>query len=211
MEYLLVSLIGGVVGASELLFRYRDAPRRTFKKGAAWLYVLSNAVAAGVALLLIRTFGWDFGRQGDGRGATQILVAGFGSVALFRSNLFVLKAGDQNIGAGPSLLLTSLLGAADRTVDREQAEERNAQVRPIMDPVDFNKAKESLVAVCVAASSSVSAEEAQSLKTAVAALEVSPGVGPKAKSFVLGLLLIQVVGVSVLRSAVACLRDEIGY
>lgn len=209
MAYVIVAALGALVGLSELLFRYRDSPTRTLREGATWAYILFNAAGAGAALLLIRAFGWDFGKTGDAKTTTQILVAGFGSLALFRSNLFVVKAGDQNIGAGPSLVLLSLLGAADRSVDRVQASIRNKDVGPIMASVDFNKAKESLVTVCLAASSSVPADEAETLRTTVAAIDASPGIGPKAKSYVLGLLLVQAVGIAVLRSAVTGLGGEI--
>lgn len=102
MAYALVALLGAVVGVSELLFRYRDDPGHSLTKVAALSYVAFNAAASAGALVLIRALHLDFGKTGSAAATAQILVASFGSIAFFRSSFFVLRAGDQNIGAGPN-------------------------------------------------------------------------------------------------------------
>ena len=190
------------------MFRYRDSPLILFKRGAAWAYILVNAAASVAALGLIEALDWRFGQRHSALAATRLLVAGFGSVALFRSNLFVVKAGDENIGAGPSLVLASILGAADRAVDREQAQKRAASVRPVMGDVDFDRAKQALVSFALTATVSVSPKAAGDLKLGVAALD-SADFASDVKSMILGLMLIDEVGLDVLKKSVEALDTSI--
>jgi hypothetical protein len=207
-NYLYGGLIGGLLGTAELISRYRDRPSRVLLQLAAWSYVLVNAAASLAALLLIDRFKWDFGQTGSALAATQVLVAGLGAAVLFRSSLFVFKVGDENVGMGPSLVLSSLLGAADRSVDRAQATARLKVVSQTMPGVDFAKAQDALVAACLAASANVSAEDANKLRQSVQALSAS-GASPASKSVTLGLLLIDTVGAEVLKAAVIALGNEI--
>lgn len=207
--YALAASIGGLVGLGELIFRYRDAPAALFRRSASWAYVGFNAAAATAALAFIVAFGWRFGQTDeDSLRVTRVLVAGFGSVALFRTNLFVVKAGDENIGAGPSLLLASLLGATDRAVDRYQARKRAEDVSPIMADVSFELASQALVSFALTATVSVPPQAKEDLKTGVAALE-SADFPDQTKSMILGLMLIDVVGLDVLRQSVEALGESI--
>lgn len=206
--YLLAGAFGAAVGLAELLFRYRDSPLVLFKRAAAWTYIGFNAAASAGAAALIVALDWKFGKTGSALDATRVLVAGFGSVALFRSNLFVVKAGDENIGAGPSLVLAGILGAADRAVDREQAQTRANSVRPVMGEVNFDLAKQALVSFALTATVSVSPKAAEELKVGVAALD-SADFADNVKSMILGLMLIDEVGLDVLKRSVDALAGSI--
>lgn len=208
LNYVLAGLIGALLGCAELIARYRDRPSRVIGRSAGWAYILVNAAASCAALLLIDRFKWDFGQSGSALRTTQVLIAGLGSATLFRSSLFVVKVGDENVGVGPSLVLSSLLGAADRSVDREQAIARLKDVGQAMRGVAFTKAQDALVSACLAATANVSAEDAAALKQSVQALSASSA-SPPSKSLILGLLLIDTVGSGVLTSAVSALGDEI--
>jgi hypothetical protein len=58
----------------------------------------------------------------------RILAAGLAAMALFRSSLFTLRIGTQDVQIGPNELLKRLLFAVDRGVDRVQADRRDAFV-----------------------------------------------------------------------------------
>ena len=144
-------MIGALVGVAELVSRYRDAPSRALHNWAAALYVGLNATAAVAALALIRAFDWKFGASDTGAVEwTRALVAGFGAMALFRSALFIVRAGDQDVGIGPSGLLQVVLSAADRAVDRGRAGARALEVTDTMAGVSFDRAAEALPAYCLA-------------------------------------------------------------
>ena len=97
---------------------------------------------------MIQTFGWTFGVEGDGAELrwTQALVAGFGAMAFLRSAVFVVRAGDQDVGVGPSGFLQVVLNATDRAVDRRRAGARAHEVARAMSGVSFEKAAEALPA-----------------------------------------------------------------
>ena len=122
-QALIVGLLAGSVGLTEIVTRYRSDPKYALRHSlAAWLYIGLNAAAGVAALFLIRAFGWTFG-QSKNVDLWRILVASFGAIAFFRSSLFVAKVGGSDVGVGPSLVLGALLDAFDRDVDRKSAAE----------------------------------------------------------------------------------------
>jgi hypothetical protein len=206
-----VLAIGALVGTGELIARYRDAPLAALLSLAAIIYILFNAAASISALALVRTFGWKLGLGGASDHAqdwVQVLAAGFGAMALFRSSLFVVRAGDQDIGVGPSSFLQVVLIAADRGVDRTRAKARASTVTRITKNVSFNKAMTALPSTCIALMQNLADSEQQEISRAVTALGTS-AMEPGAKVLALGLLLMNYVGDSVLEEAVRSLGDAI--
>lgn len=202
--------LGGGVGLAELVTRYRDQPSALPRSVSFWFYILLNAGASALAFALIRVFGWTFGQTlGPARTVTQVLVAGLGAMTLFRSSLFNLKVGDEDVGIGPSALLTSLLSVVDRSVDRRRATDRSRSVGRTMSTVSFLKAKISLPAYCLQLMQNVPLEEQQKLRTAVDALGLT-AMDDDLKSLNLGLLIMNTVGPAVLEAAVRDLGLKIG-
>lgn len=209
IAYAIVVAIGCLVGAAELISRYRDRPTSLIRVPGTWAYVLLNGSAAAGALLLIHAFGWKIGAKSAGSVETaQVLVAGFGSMMVFRSALFTIRVGDEDVAVGPSTLLFSLLTAADRGVDRVQAKTRSADAGRIMAGISFERARLALPTYCLGLLQNVSAEDQADLRTAVDALAASEMTDGQ-KALNLGLLLMNVAGPDVLMAAVQTLRDEI--
>jgi hypothetical protein len=122
LDWAAAALLGGAVGASELISRYKDHPGAAIKTWPAGVYIAINGIAingiaSASALGLIHVNGWF----GPSRW-TQILMAGVSAMAFFRTSLFVVGAGHRDVGVGPSGFLQIFLGAADRAVDRRRAE-----------------------------------------------------------------------------------------
>ncbi|RAY13186.1 hypothetical protein DPM19_22105 [Actinomadura craniellae] len=208
IAYLIVATLGGLVGMAELITRYRDRPASLVRVPSTWAYVLLNAGAGVGALLLIRTFGWDLGaRTASTTAAAQMVAASLGSMAVFRSALFTVRVGDEDVAVGPSTLLTSLLAAADRGVDRMQAETRVREAENFTE-ISFEKARLALPTLCLALLQNVSAEDQADLRTAVDALAGSEMTDAQ-KSLNLILLLMNVAGPAVVKAAVGLLGDEI--
>ena len=152
---------------------------------------------------LIHAYGW-FGASRW----TQVLMAGVSEMAFFRTSLFVVRAGDRDVGVGPSGFLQIFLAAADRALDRKRAAARSDGVAAAMNGVDFNKALPALPPYCLALMQNVSPEDQQVLSKALDALQQS-GAEPTVKALLLGLELINVVGLDVLTTAVESLGDQI--
>jgi hypothetical protein len=203
LDWAAVATLGGTVGSSELVSRYRDSPNAAIKTWAAAVYVAINALASVAALGLIHANGWFATSRW-----TQMLMAGISAMAFFRTSLFVVRAGDRDVGIGPSGFLQIFLAAADRAVDRNRASARSDVVAQVMKGVDFDRAVKALPPYCVAPMQNVSPEDQQVLNRALKDLEERP-TDPGVKALLLGLELINVVGADVLTTAVDSLGDRI--
>jgi hypothetical protein len=203
LDWPAVALLGGVVGASELVSRYKDHPAAAIKTWPAAFYIALNSIASIGALGLIHANGW-FGPSHW----SQILMAGVSAMAFFRTSLFVVRAGDRDVGVGPSGFLQIFLTAADRAVDRKRAAARSDAVADVMKGVDFSKAFKALPPYCVALMQNVSTEDQKVLERVLEALG-KRDTDASVKSLLLGIELINVVGEDVLTTAVKSLAEQI--
>ena len=203
LDWVAVALLGGIVGTSELISRYKDDPWAAVRSWPARFYIAVNCAASLGALGLIHANRW-FGPTRW----TQILMAGVSAMAFFRTSLFVVRAGDRDVPVGPSGFLQIFLAAADRAVDRQRAAARSAAVVAAMKGVDYEKAKDALPPYCLALMQNVSDGEQKDLKDAVETLAGGRMDG-SIKGRILGLQLMKVVGPVVLTAAVEALRGEL--
>lgn len=213
IDWVAVALTGALVGAGELVGRYRDAPAKALRTLPSSIYIAINAGASLLALAVIRVFGWTFTISPSATAElrwVQVMLAGLGAIALFRSSLFVLRVGDQDVGFGPSTLLQIILGAVDRAVDRSRGQDRADVVDNVMTDVDFAKAQEALPTYCLALMQNLSTEDQEAFGREVLALKES-NMSDRAKSLALGLAVMNVMGEDVLRSAVKSLGSEIKH
>jgi hypothetical protein len=205
LDWAAVAMLGGVVGASELVSRYKDDPRAAIRSWPAIFYIAINCAASVGALGLIHSNHWF-----EKSRWTQILMAGVTAMAFFRTSLFVVRAGDRDVGVGPSGFLQIFLAAADRAVDRKRAKARSDAVAEVMTGVDYTKALKALPPYCLALMQSVPPEDQELLSRALQALDMRDA-EPSVKALLLGIELINVVGVDVLTTAVKSLGEQIRY
>jgi hypothetical protein len=206
LDGLLVLLLGAAVGVGELVSRYRDAPGAALKTSPALLYIVINAASALAALALMRAFDWTLGVTGaEALRWTQVLVAGFGSMAVFRTSLFTVRVADQDIGVGPVSFLQVILGAADRAVDRIRAQDRSDAVSEAMQGISFDKAYEALPAYAFALMQNLPDEDQELFARQLALIDKAE-MENAIKTRMLGLALLNLVGEDVLRAAVDSLR-----
>jgi hypothetical protein len=207
-RYETVGLIGASVGTAELLSRYRDAPSFVLLSPPGIGYIALNVAASLIALAVIRAFGWKFGASGSSLAATQVLTGGFGAMALFRSSLLTVKAGSDDVGIGPSSVLSIMMAASDRSADRLRAADRAGRVHEIMGDVSYAKAQDSLPTVAVALMQNLSPTDVAALNADLDALKTKDLLD-STKALLLGLKLTNVVSTSVLAAAKASLRDAV--
>ena len=205
-----VFLLGALVGVAELVSRYKDDPGGALRSRPGLLYLALNALAGLFALILVYKFDWRFDLEpGDKLRWTRILLSGFGSMGLFRSSLFKVRAGDVDIGVGPSSFLQVVLNAVDREVDRLRAEARARQIGAIMAGVTFSKAAVALPTICLALMQNLPKEDQEQLGRQIQALQAPAVSDDGVKALALGLYLMNVVGRDVLAAAVASLGSKI--
>ena len=212
MADLWVVLIGGFVGVSELLLRYRDNPLASLMTLSSAFYVLLNAFAAWLALYVMGVFGLAACAADPcavDETVQRILFAGLGGMAVLRASVLTFKLQDQEIGVGPAAILQIYMSVADRATDRSRAHQARARsITKLMKDVDVDKARVSLPATCFALMQNVSAEEQKIISTQVNGLEGIDLPSP-VKSTILGLSLLDIVGEGALQAAIDLLGDEI--
>lgn len=211
-QWFIVALFGGLVGGGELVSRYRDAPTGALRTKASVFYIGINVAASLGALALANAFQWNFGiSPSAGKEQiiwTRVLVSGFGAMALFRTSLFRVRAGSQEIGIGPVSFLSIFLNAADREIDRRRAQARADLVSTIMTGLDYAKTFKALPPYCLALMQNLPDEVQEALARDLQLLDKEP-MDDSLKIRLLGLALVNVVGMNVLREAVNSLGGEI--
>src|SRR5271165_585781 len=149
LPWVAVAGLGGLLGTTELIGRYRDEPVKSLFTWAGLFYVCVNMIASLSAYALARVFHWriDLGATGatqtggsDSSASAEwsmVLITGLSAMALFRSSLFIRRVGDKDVGIGPGGVLATLLEVTDRYVDRGRGGNRVDDVNRIMQGVDF--------------------------------------------------------------------------
>lgn len=218
IAYVFAVCFGGSVGAAELISRYRDAPDRALRTMPSFFYIALNAGGSLAALYLIYVFRVTLGFADETTGAWKtdpinlvkaVMLAGFSSLLFFRTSLFKFKAGDSDLAIGPSIVLDTLLGAADRAVDRAMAQPRADFVHGLMSDISFEKASVILPSHCLSLMQNVTNEETQRVAGVVNELRAKNEMPDKIKALNLGLALLSVVGQKVLNTAVTSLKHDL--
>lgn len=204
VDFLSVFLIGALVAVGELTSRYKDDPVKAIISAPAGVYVAVNGLASVGALVFAHTFGWTFGATDGQIRVIQVLVAGFGAIALFRTSLFNVTVADQAIGVGPSVLLNVILTAADRAVDRGRALDRSQAVVGIMKDISFDNSADSIQLFCTRLMQNALPTETDRIAQTVSTLrdKLNKDVPDQVKSYVFGLSLLGLVGEKVLRKSI---------
>lgn len=209
--YIVVAALAGFVALLEILIRYRDALRDLVKEWSAWAYIAIHVLASVGALWLLEEYVTI--AQSDlpetQQTVAKILVAAFASLAVIRGTVFQARLEDRVIDVGPHALVSALLGATDRSMDRRHAEHRSSVVTGIMSSVDFNKAQAALPTHCFNAMRTVSIEEQEAVSQQVSSIARLHAMPDYAKALNLGFLLIDIVGEDLLRQAVKDLGPSI--
>lgn len=212
LDYLLVAAFGALVGVVEMVSRYRDAPTRAIFTLPGIIYISVNSAASLAALALSHLFGWTYSfnveTQAEVVRWSQVIAAGFGAMLVFRTSLFTVRSGEEDVGVGLSSLLQVILNAADRAVGRTRAEARASAVAKLIWGVSFEKAKSQLPAVCSAMIPSFPPDEGARLTDRVKLID-GADLRSRAKLLSLGLTLVDYFGEEVLKAAVEALGDDI--
>jgi len=209
LNYFAVAVIGALVGLGELVSRYKDAPERALLGSpSAWFYCVINAAASVTALYSLIVFDVTFGKTGTALNWARILAAGFGAMALFRTALFTVRIGTQDVGVGPVGFLQVILAAIDRAIDRRRASGRASEVDSLMQDLSFEKSMIALPTFCLALMQNLSDDDQKRLGQSMISLNQA-NLPDGVKLRILGIYLLNAVGPVALKSAITSLGGEI--
>jgi hypothetical protein len=122
---LLAFVCGGSVGVAEIVSRYRDEPlQATFSPFGLLYTCLNGAIALGLLAVVLR-YRTQLGLPAGMDSFWAALLAGFGSTALMRTRLAVIRGSDnKDISIGPDIVIKTLLQMVDQYIDRARAQTR---------------------------------------------------------------------------------------
>ncbi|MEO6093239.1 MAG: hypothetical protein ABIT04_13600 [Novosphingobium sp.] len=209
-NYAIVFAIGLAVGATEMMARYTDAPFRPLLSWPGLFYFVLNAGAAILAYyLIVELDAAPAGKTSAEKAITQVLFAGLGAMAFFRSGLFTVPIGGTDVAIGPNLVLQIVLHALDRAYDRERAKPRSREVSAIMGGVSFESARSALPMICFSLMQNISDDERAEFGRQVDAIAASTDANDEAKVLTLGLELMNLVGEGTLKCAINVLGPAV--
>lgn len=205
-DYLIVIALGMLVGFVEVISRYQDAPFVTAMTWPGLFYMLVNGSVAAVALWMVRLFGWQVLPGGETNAEverwTEVIVAGLGAMAIFRSSLFVIGKEEQEVSIGPSAILDILLNAIDKEVDRQRGKVRAQSIKSIMENIAYEDAIADLTVISKALMQNLRAEDSKKIDDVKTQIELVQGIDPDVRKYLLGLRIMDVVGEDLLKQAI---------
>lgn len=211
IHYLGAFLIGGFVGATELIQRFKSEKVMDIVTTVSGLvYILINGLASLLALGLIAYYKLNLGMSHPDP-ITLMLMAGGSAMLVLRSSFFTVKSGnnkDYSVGLG--LIVNVLIERADRAFDQDQAIRRAPEIASIMAGKDYLKASVNLTARCLALMS-LAPEEVKALQSQIREINSMEDADNQTRSFALGCLLAAYTGIDLLKEAVKGLGDSLDF
>jgi hypothetical protein len=138
--YWVAAVFGMVVGASEIVSRYRDEPMSAVLSLPGLFYLTINgAIAAAAYHLLDHYQSAIFPAFQKNRPGLTCIVAGFGAMAVMRSKLFHLKTpGGEEVAVGPDAVILVILRTVDNAIDRWRSVSRQSLVNRATQGVEYS-------------------------------------------------------------------------
>jgi len=193
---LFAAIFGGLVGAAELMSRYRDDPLQAMKSAPASVYVILNAITSAAAFaLLLASRQSIFPEASD---LSLVLIAGFGAMTLLRSKILTFRtASGDDVPIGVDVVISSFLRAADRSIDRHQAVLRWDRAFQYLHDIPDEKTFVYLAdyfGTNLVSYQSVSPEEREDFKATIETLEVKQTINVGLRAVAAGLAFQEIAG-----------------
>jgi hypothetical protein len=200
----LAFMCGAAVAAAEIVSRYRDEPLHAMFTPFGLVYLLFNGAIALGLLAVVLKYREQLSLPANLDPFWAAILAGFGSTALMRTRLAVIRGADnKDISIGPDIVVKTLLQMTDQYIDRARASARlEIVVRHIEDiaslgsqgtgPSNFAQAADYLLASLLAFQN-LDEERKKQLKEVMSAYAQQPLPDP-IKYFALGFVFLTVSG-----------------
>ena len=122
---LLAFTCGASVGLAEIVSRYRDEPLNAALSPFGLVYLFFNGFLAIGMLAVALKYRTQLNLPDTLDSFWAALLAGFGSTALMRTRLAVIRGTDnKDISLGPDIVVKTLLQMVDQYIDRDRASRR---------------------------------------------------------------------------------------
>jgi hypothetical protein len=170
---LLAAFFGMLVGAAEIMSRYRDEPFLATFTGPGLAYLGLNALISAGAFALLKHYHLSFFSALKEDPLMTSIIAGFGAMAVMRSKLFSFKTeGGEEFAVGPDAVISTFLKSVDRKIDRNRSAKRQQivlqHVKQIKDP--HNKAP-AFLTNSLGSYQNLNSEEMKNISTVISELQ----------------------------------------
>ncbi|EIO3939799.1 hypothetical protein ACEOHO_003528 [Vibrio vulnificus] len=205
-DFFIVWSAGIVLSAVELGSRYKDEPSSVLTSSPGVMYLVINGLICCLGFFLIQNFSWHF--EVDeilplmAQRTMDIMQAALGSMMIMRSS-FIKLGNDSQTDLGLNIVLKKLLAMVDREVDRVRATKRSKDVTAILKGTSYSDTRNKVITYCLDVMQNISPEERRKLKFELNAIDAQDEcVDRTTRKYSAGLLIYNIVGQSVLESAV---------
>lgn len=209
-DYVAAWSAGVLFSAIELGSRYKDDPWSVIASSPGFIYLLTNGLVCCFGLYIIFVFGLTEGKTGLSEMAVRtrdVLYASLGSFFVMRSSFLKLGSDNSQLDLGLNLVLKKLLEMIDRQVDRVRANRRSEDITSILDKVSYEDFNKKVYPFCIQIMQNITLEERNQLLFELKAIEARDD-SESTKKYAAGLQVYNLVGRSVLKSAIENLRLE---
>ena len=136
-------------------------------------------------------------------------VAGFGSAALLHAKLVNINVSQgREVALGPEIIVQTFLNVIDQELDRARAKIRFDSVHELMEGIDFEKAKTRLTSQIYQAMQQITEEQVQVVMERVREIDQTSNLDSQDRSYLLGFVLLDLVGEKFLREIVPRYRSD---
>ena len=196
-----------MVGASEIMSRYRDEPFRAIFSPPGRIYMLLNGLISAFAYLLLLKYRSAVLPALSTDNLMTSVFAGFGAMMFMRSKLFSFRTeGGESFSVGPDAVLSTFLNSVNRRVDRFLSDIRQdivyQEAVTILRPEDAPKFLE----IYLTAYQNIPADEKKGLAEDIQAVLNRTDLDPKLKLMAISFGFMNIGGHRNFRSLMALLR-----
>jgi hypothetical protein len=175
-------LFGMLVGASEILSRYRDEPSAALLSLPGLVYLAINGVLSAAAFGLLVDYQDSLFPGLEDDPLLTSIVAGFGAMVVMRSKLFSFKtSGGEEFAVGPDAVIAIFLRSVDRAIDRWRSISRQRLVFRTTQGIAYSAHVADFFKGSLAAYQNLSNQEKQDLREVVDAFAKRTDLDPQLK------------------------------
>jgi len=203
--------LGMILGASEILSRYRDQPVSALISQAGLIYLLVNGIISAVVYGILIHYSADLIPQVAKDYLLGAIIAGFGAMAVLRSKFFTFTTtGGSQIAVGPDIVAQAYLDSSNRAIDRQRALDRLRLVhdltQSVVKPLPSDPAN---MVVSLGAFQSLSSSEQSDLQTLLNQIYGRPDYSDEMKFQASCFAIVNVGGERVLRRIISDLPAQV--
>ncbi|MDY3554716.1 hypothetical protein R5W24_003845 [Gemmata sp. JC717] len=164
--------LGTLVGASEIISRYRDEPGAALLCLHGLIYLIINGIISGAAYKLLRHYSDSLIPAIKNDHLLTAIVAGFGAMIVMRSKLFSFRSSSgEEFAVGPDAVISIFLKSVDRAIDRWRSVSRQRLVFQLTQGIEYSPRVPSFFKASIAAYQNLTDSEKTELKEIIEGVE----------------------------------------